>query len=115
MTTKVTPLKHVVTKTLDTTLADSPAIDIRSYVCGGIFIEATHASVTLVWYASPTVDGTYLIVNDSTGTTVAQTVADPECVPIPKEVFVFPFMKCVPNADDGEEFTFTLCSVAPGE
>lgn len=99
------------TLTLDTTLADTPVIPFGSWGSGVIYIDATHATTSLQFYASSTADGTFLAVGG------AVTVAQPAAYAFGKGAADAEadidgrFLKIVPNADDGEDFRIDLFTI----
>lgn len=99
------------TITIDTaTIANSTAIDFRSYAGGAVYVAATIASVTLTWYGAPTRDDTFVPLYDSSGVALTTTLPGGAAAgaEIPAACFAWPFLKCLSNADDGETITVVL-------
>jgi hypothetical protein len=93
------------TITLDTTLADTPAIDYRE-VAGG-FIRAIDDCGACNFYGATTVDGTYVPLYDSTNTIVARTMTNGRGYAFPDECFGCAFIKILP-ANDGRTIQYSL-------
>lgn len=101
MAGQVQRLAHGYTPTLDSTLADTPVIPFEAFA-GGVITIPTGSSITsLLWYGSPTIDGTYvsLYQKDNSAVVNPNTVAAARVYPFPDEAFGIKFLKIVPNAD----------------
>jgi hypothetical protein len=88
-------------KTLDSTLADTPALEIGSMLYGMITIPTGSTISALTWFVSDAVDGTYVQVYkvDDSAACTPSTVAAARAYPFPTEVYGAKFLKIVPNAD----------------
>jgi len=97
--------KNTKTITLDTTLADTPAIDY-SQVAGG-FIRAVGNCGACNFYGATAVDGTYVPIYDSTNTIVALTMTNGRGYAFPDQCFGARFIKIVPT-NDAVEIQYSL-------
>jgi hypothetical protein len=84
--------------TLDSTLGDSPVITFKGFrkiVCA---IPAGSSITSLTYYVSPTSDGTFLQLYNSSGA-VSTTVAAERAYQLTSELEGISYLKIVPNND----------------
>lgn len=88
-------------KTLDSTLADTPALLVGNYA-GGIITIPTGSSITsLEWHVAESENGTYLPLykKDDSAVVTPSTVQAARAYPFPDEVFAAKYLKIKTNAD----------------
>ncbi len=85
--------------TLDSTIGDTPEINIEHYGSGQIAIPTGSTITTLTYHIAPAVGGTYLPAQDTSGAAVTQTVGAAKSYPIPAVLFGAAAIKIVTNAD----------------
>ena len=94
-------LRHVdvLSLTLDSTLVDTPEIDMRDFAGGSIQLPTGSSITTLTYYGCHTKGGTHVALLDADGVAVTQTVAAVRIVDLPAAIFGLPFLKILTNAD----------------
>ena len=85
--------------TLDSVLVDTPEINMKDFAGGSVSIPAGSTITTLTYYGCHTQGGTHLVLLDSDGVAVTQTVAASRVIDMPAAVFGLPYLKIVSNAD----------------
>lgn len=98
MTTK--RLSKAYTITLDSTLADTPEIDMQGFSRGHVAIPVGSSITALTYYASPTKGGTYLPLYDSAKNAITQTsLTAGRAYEMPVAVASVAFLKIATDAD----------------
>lgn len=84
--------------TLGTSAGASTAIDMAHWAGGGIIIPIGETYVTLTFYVSDSLTGTYVQLFDDAGIAVSRTVVANQARPLPPEVYGYAALKIVANA-----------------
>lgn len=93
-------LSKVMDVTLDSALADTPAIGFESFTRGMVLIPTGSSITSLTYYGSTTQNGTYLPLYDSAKNALTQTsLTAARGYDIPAAVYALPWIKIVTDAD----------------
>lgn len=84
---------------VDSVLADAAEIDISWAAGGGFILPTGETMVTLTFYVAEKKGGTYKQLYDKTNAAISRTVAASRAYPLPDEIYGFPWLKIVGNAD----------------
>ena len=84
---------------VNTDVNASDPIDYGDFATGMVLVPDGSAMMSLTWYVSTAIDGSYIPANDATGSAVTQTVAAGEANPIPVALAGARFLKILGDED----------------
>lgn len=87
----------------------STAVVLDGYSFGGIIMPAQFTGTALTFTVCDTQGGTYVGLEDASGTAISLTVEAAKAYPLPPELFAFPYAKLVSGSTEGAARSIVVC------